>query len=108
MVEYIESARKERNENNMENCDLKMGEITGEWRKLFKDKLRNLLVSRDILRMVESQRVKWTRLLISRRCKRNAHIVFFIENFEKGTIWGGGEMLRDGFKVKNRMGQVQC
>jgi len=53
-----------------------MGEVTGELRKLRRNKLADLLVSIDIFRMIKLKRVKWAKHLIFGISKRNAHIVF--------------------------------
>jgi hypothetical protein len=34
-------------------------EVTGEWRKLHNEELRNLYSSPDIIRQVKSRRVRW-------------------------------------------------
>jgi hypothetical protein len=37
----------------------KRDEVTGEWRKLHSGELRNLYLSPDIIRQIESRRMRW-------------------------------------------------
>jgi hypothetical protein len=37
----------------------KRDEVSGEWRKLHSEKLRNLYSSPDIIRQVKSRRMRW-------------------------------------------------
>jgi hypothetical protein len=37
----------------------KRGEVTGEWRKLHNEELHNWYSSRDIIRQVKSERMRW-------------------------------------------------
>jgi hypothetical protein len=37
----------------------KRDEVTGEWRKLHNGELHNLYSSRDIIRQIESRRMRW-------------------------------------------------
>jgi hypothetical protein len=37
----------------------KRDEVTGEWRKLYNEKLHNLFSSPDIIRQVKSRRMRW-------------------------------------------------
>jgi hypothetical protein len=37
----------------------KRDEVTGDWRKLHNEELHNLYSSPDIIRMIESRRMKW-------------------------------------------------
>jgi hypothetical protein len=38
----------------------KRDKVTGEWRKLHNEELRNLYSSPDIIRQVKSRRMRWT------------------------------------------------
>jgi hypothetical protein len=37
----------------------KMGEVTGEWRKLHRGELHNLYPSPDIIRQIKARRMRW-------------------------------------------------
>jgi hypothetical protein len=39
--------------------ELKREEVTGDWRKLHKEKLHNLYSSPRIIRMIKSRRMRW-------------------------------------------------
>jgi hypothetical protein len=38
---------------------LKRGEVTGEWRRLHNEELRDLYSSPSIIRIVKSRRIRW-------------------------------------------------
>jgi hypothetical protein len=40
---------------------LKKDEVTGEWRKLHNEELRDLYSSPSIIRIIESRRIRWAR-----------------------------------------------
>jgi hypothetical protein len=48
-------------------------EVTGEWRKLHKEELRNLYTSSSIIRIIKSRRIRWTGH-IARMGRREARI----------------------------------
>jgi hypothetical protein len=35
-------------------------EVTGDWRKMYNEELHNLYSSPNIIRMIESRRMRWT------------------------------------------------
>jgi hypothetical protein len=48
-------------------------EVTGEWRKLHKEELRDLYSSPSIIRIIKSRRMRWAGHVVRIREKRNAH-----------------------------------
>jgi hypothetical protein len=48
-------------------------EVTGDWRKLHNEELRNLYSSPNIIRMIKSRRVKWTGHVARMGKPRNAY-----------------------------------
>jgi hypothetical protein len=47
--------------------------VTGKWRKLHKDELRNLYSSQSIIRIIKSRRMRWTGYVARMGEKRNAN-----------------------------------
>jgi hypothetical protein len=47
-------------------------EVTGDWRKLHNEELHNLYSSPNIIRMIKSMRMRWTRHVARMVTKRNA------------------------------------
>jgi hypothetical protein len=52
---------------------LKTNEVTGGWRKLHNEELRNLYFWPSIIRMIKSRRMRWTAHVERMREKRNAY-----------------------------------
>jgi hypothetical protein len=52
---------------------LKRDEMTGEWRKLHNEELRDLYSSQSIIRIIKSRRMRWAGHVARRRAKRNAY-----------------------------------
>jgi hypothetical protein len=48
-------------------------EVTGEWRKLHNEELRDLYSSPSIIRIIKSRRVRWAGHVARMREKRNAY-----------------------------------
>jgi hypothetical protein len=48
-------------------------EVTGGWRKLHNDELRNLYSSPSIIRKIKSRRTRWAGHVARMRAKRNLH-----------------------------------
>jgi hypothetical protein len=51
----------------------KRDEVTGEWRKLIKEELRDLYSSPSIIRIMKSRRMRWAGHVVLIGEKRNAH-----------------------------------
>jgi hypothetical protein len=52
---------------------LKRDEVTGEWRKLLKEELRDLYSSPSIIRIIKSRRMRWADHVARMGEKRNAY-----------------------------------
>jgi hypothetical protein len=55
---------------------LKRDEVTGEWRKLHNEKLRDLYSSPSAIRMIKSRRMSWAGHVARMGKKRNAYRLF--------------------------------
>jgi hypothetical protein len=53
----------------------KRDEVTGEWRKLHNEELRDLYSSPNIIRIIESRRMRWAGHVARIGEKRNAYIL---------------------------------
>jgi hypothetical protein len=56
-------------------CGPKRDEVTGEWRKLHNEELRDLYSSPIIIRIIKSRRVRWAGHL-ARMGRRGTHIEY--------------------------------
>jgi hypothetical protein len=57
--------------------------VRGSWRKMHKVELHNLCSSRNILKMIMSWRMSWTRL-VARMGRRGMHIGYCWESQKEG------------------------
>jgi hypothetical protein len=57
---------------NIRLCNLLALSLTGDWRKLHNEELRNLYSSPNIIRMIKSRRMKWAGHVARMGAKRNA------------------------------------
>jgi hypothetical protein len=55
---------------------LKTDEVTGEWRKLHNEELRDLYSSPGIIRIIKSRRMRWAGHVARMGEKRNAYRLF--------------------------------
>jgi hypothetical protein len=51
----------------------KRGEVTGEWRKLYNEELRDLYSSPSIIRIIKSRKMRWAGHVARMGEKRNAY-----------------------------------
>jgi hypothetical protein len=51
----------------------KRDEVTGEWRKLHNEEIRDLYYSPSIIRIIKSRRMRWTGHVARMGAKRNAY-----------------------------------
>jgi hypothetical protein len=64
----------------------KKDEETGNWRKLHNDELHNLYSSPDIIRMIESRRLRWAGH-VTRMGRRRMHIEYWWESQKEVHHW---------------------
>jgi hypothetical protein len=57
----------------------KRDEVTGEWRKLHNEELRNLYFSPSIIRIIKSKRMRWAGH-VARMGRRGTHIDYWWES----------------------------
>jgi hypothetical protein len=53
----------------------KRDEVTGEWRKLDNEELRDLYFPPSIIRIIKSRRMRWAGHVARMREKRNSYII---------------------------------
>jgi hypothetical protein len=68
---------------------LKRDEVTGEWRKLHNEKLRDLYSSPSIIRMIMSRRMRWEGHVAGMGEKRNAYRILVGKVRRKDKQVGG-------------------
>jgi hypothetical protein len=66
-------------------CGPKRDEVTGEWRKLHNEELRNLYSSPKIIRMIKSRRMRWAGHVARMGEKRNAYRILGESQKERAT-----------------------
>jgi hypothetical protein len=57
----------------------KRDEMTGDWRKLHNEELHNLYFSPNMITMIKSRRMRWTRH-VARTGRRGTHIAYWWES----------------------------
>jgi hypothetical protein len=78
----------------------KRDEVTGEWRKLHNEKLRNLYSSPDIIRQVKSRRMRWVGHVAHMGAKRKVYKV--LVGKPKGRRLLGRPRWEDGVRMDLR------
>jgi hypothetical protein len=64
----------------------KREEVTGEWRKLHNEELRDLYSSPSIIRIIKSRRIRWAGHVTRMREKRNAYRLLLGKPEEKRPV----------------------
>jgi hypothetical protein len=64
---------------------LKRDEVTGEWRKLYNEELRDLYSSPSIIRIIKSRRMRWAGPVARMGEKRNTYRLLVGKATEKET-----------------------
>jgi hypothetical protein len=64
----------------------KKDEMTGEWRKLHNEELRDLYSSPSIIRIMKSRRMRWAGHVARIRAKRNAYELLVGKSEGKGPL----------------------
>jgi hypothetical protein len=65
---------------------LKRDEVTGEWRKLHNEELRDLYSSPSIIRIIKSRRMRWAGHVVRMGEKRNAYRLLVGKSEGKGPL----------------------
>jgi hypothetical protein len=71
---------------------LKRDEVTGEWRKLHNEELRDLYSSPSIIRIIKSRRMRWAGHVARMREKRNAYRLLMVKPEGKSIRMDLGEV----------------
>jgi hypothetical protein len=64
----------------------KRDEVTGDWRKLHNEELRNLYALPNIIRMIESRRMRWAGHVARMGEKMNAYRILVEKSEGKGPL----------------------
>jgi hypothetical protein len=64
----------------------KRNEVTGSWRRLHSEKLHNLYASPNIIRVIESRRMRWARNVAHMGCMRYAYQVLVGKTYGKRPL----------------------
>jgi hypothetical protein len=89
----------------------KSDEVTGEWRKLHNEKLRNLYLSPDIIRQVKSRRMRWAGHVARMGEERKVYRVFVGKPEGKRPLVRPRRRWENGITIDLReigLGDVDC
>jgi hypothetical protein len=64
----------------------KKGEVTGGWRKLHNEELRDLYCSPSTIKMIKSRRMRWVGHVARMGEKRNMYRLLVVKPERKGTL----------------------
>jgi hypothetical protein len=84
----------------------KRGEVTGVWRKLHNEELRDLYSSPSIIRMIKSRRIRWSRCVARMGEKRNAYRL--LAGKPEGRRPPGRPRRRWLDNIKMDLGEIGC
>jgi hypothetical protein len=90
-------------------CGPKRDEVTGEWRKLHNEELRNLYSSPDIIRQVKSRRMRWAGHVARMREERKVYKVLMVKPEGKRALGRLRRRWEDGIRMdltENGLGGV--
>ena len=65
----------------------KMNEVTGEWRKLHNEELKDLYPSPNIFRVIKSSRMRWAVHVVQMGEKRGVYKVLVGKSEGKRPLW---------------------
>jgi hypothetical protein len=68
-------------------CGPKRNEVIEEWRKLHSDRLNDLYLSPNIIRVIKSRRVRWAEHMARMGERKDAYGVLVGETRRKDTTW---------------------
>jgi len=77
----------------------KMGEVTGEWRKLHIEELNDLYSSPNIVRVIKSRRVSWAGRVARMEERRGVYRVLVGKPEGKRPLWRPRRRLEDNIKI---------
>jgi hypothetical protein len=77
----------------------KRADVTGEWRKLHSEELRNLYSSPDIIRQIKSRRMRWAGHVASMGEKRKVYKVLVGKPVEKKPLGRPRSRWEDGIRM---------
>jgi hypothetical protein len=84
----------------------KRNEVTGEWRKLHNEGLRDLYSSPFIIRIIKPRRVRWAGQHVARRGKRNAYGLLVGKPEAKRPL--GRPIRKWVYNIKLDLGEIGC
>jgi hypothetical protein len=86
--------------NSEENIltELKRQEVAGGWRRLHNEELHNLYTSPDVIRVIKSRRMRWTRHVVRTVEMRNMYKVLVKKSERKKPLRRTGRRWKDNIK----------